>query len=485
MLDDADEIRRTFRRAVTDSGNDIAFSDDPARAGVNNILGIYKVVTGMTEREAEADFAGARGYGDLKSRVAEAVIEQLATHQAPLPRVDGRRRRTRTPAGRRSRAGRRRVVRQDRRDEEPHGIPAAMSPERDRLAAYYPPLEEFERLAGGGANLVPVYREIDGDLETPVSAYLKVARPPYSFLLESVEGGERMARYSFIGTEPIEVIKTGKGEALGDVDPLLPIEQALSRYTMADAPYLGKFNGGAVGYLSYEAATHFERLPTPEGDGLGLPESVMMLTTTFLEFDHVRHRIRVVSHGHVDGDVERAYFEAVERIEEIVARLEAPLPAEARGGNGALNSWGVSSNVNRETYEENVERVKRYVVRGDVIQVVPSQRLARPTEAHPFQIYRALRNVNPSPYMYYLNLDGFPDSRRVPRNAGAGGQRRRQHRPHRPAPAPGARRPPRTTRWSANSRPTRRSAPNTSCCWTSAGTTWAASANRAPSRSWT
>ena len=115
-----------------------------------------------------------------------------------------------------------------------------------------------------------------------------------------------MARYSFIGTEPLEVIKTGKGEALSDIDPLVPIEEALSRYKMAEVPYLGKFNGGAVGYLSYESATHFERLPTPEADGLGLPESLMMLTTTFLEFDHLRHRIRVVSHGHIDGDVERA-----------------------------------------------------------------------------------------------------------------------------------------------------------------------------------
>ncbi len=276
----------------------------------------------------------------------------------------------------------------------------------DGLTGYYPPLDEFERLSRH-ANLVPVYREIDGDLETPVSAYLKVARPPYSFLLESVEGGERMARYSFIGTEPLEVIKTGKGEALSDIDPLVPIEEALSRYKMAEVPYLSKFNGGAVGYLSYESATHFERLPTPEADGLGLPESLMMLTTTFLEFDHLRHRIRVVSHGHIDGDVERAYFDAVERIEEIVSRLDEPLPVQARGGNGRLDSWDVSSNVNKETYEENVDRVKRYVVQGDVIQVVPSQRLSRQTEAHPFQIYRALRNVNPSPYMYYLNLDDF------------------------------------------------------------------------------
>ena len=274
------------------------------------------------------------------------------------------------------------------------------------MTNYYPPLDEFKGLAQRG-NLVPVYGEISADLETPVSAYLKVARPPYSFLLESVEGGERMARYSFIGTEPVEVIRTGRGEAHENVDPLIPIEKSLSRYKLVDAPYLGKFNGGAVGYLSYESARYFERLPAPDDAGLGLPESVMMVTTIFLEFDHLRHRIRVVSHAHVDGDVERAYADAIERIEEIVDRLEGPLPPQARGSGKTLSRSDVDSNVNRELYEENVDLVKQYIVEGDVIQVVPSQRLSRRTDADPFQIYRALRNINPSPYMYYLDLDGF------------------------------------------------------------------------------
>ena len=119
---------------------------------------------------------------------------------------------------------------------------------------YLPTLEQVDKLAGQG-NLVPVYREINADLETPVSAYLKIARPPYSFLLESVEGGERIARYSFIGTEPLDVIKTGPGQEHGAVDPLIPIEKALSQFEMVQVPYLERFNGGAVGYLSYERST--------------------------------------------------------------------------------------------------------------------------------------------------------------------------------------------------------------------------------------
>ncbi|MCI0439493.1 MAG: anthranilate synthase component I [Chloroflexi bacterium] len=272
---------------------------------------------------------------------------------------------------------------------------------------YYPTLEEFEKLAEQG-NLVPVYREINADLETPVSAYLKVARPPYSFLFESVEGGEHIARYSFIGTEPESVIKTGPGEHLGAVDPLIPIERELSKYKLAPTPGMQRFNGGAVGYLSYEAVSYFERLPSPEKDALGVPESVFMMTTTFLIFDHLRHKIRVVSHARVNGDVEAAYAGAIERIDEIVERLESPLPRQARrSGTRSGPKPEVSSNMTRAYYTGMVERSKEYIVDGDIIQAVVAQRLARPTTAPPFEIYRALRAINPSPYMYFLELDGF------------------------------------------------------------------------------
>ena len=175
---------------------------------------------------------------------------------------------------------------------------------------YYPSLEQVASYEGK-ANLVPVYREINADLETPVSAYLKVAKGPYSYLLESVEGGERMARYSFIGTDPQKVIKTGTGEELGAIDPLKPVEEMLSEYKLADVDYLDKFNGGAVGYIAYDAVRYFEKLPTPEVDPLGLPESIFMLSTTYLVFDHLRHKIKIVSHAHLTGDTRRAYKDAI------------------------------------------------------------------------------------------------------------------------------------------------------------------------------
>ena len=270
---------------------------------------------------------------------------------------------------------------------------------------YQPTLDEVEKLAERG-NLVPVYCEINGDLETPVSAYLKVARPPYSFLLESVEGAEHIGRYSIIGTEPEEVIKTGPGQPGGAVNPLKPIEDYLSRYTMVPTDDGQRFNGGAVGYLSYEAVNYFERLPSPDPDPLGLPESVFMMTKTFLIFDHLHRKIRVVSHAHLEGDVKKAYAEAISRLEEIVQRLESPLEVP-KGPRSQSSGSKVESNMSRGQFEEMVKQTKRYIVDGDIIQAVVSQRLARPTSAHPFQVYRALRAINPSPYMFYLELDGF------------------------------------------------------------------------------
>ena len=272
---------------------------------------------------------------------------------------------------------------------------------------YHPTLERVQELSHEG-NLVPVFREIGADLETPVSAYLKIARAPYSFLLESVEGGERIARYSFIGTDPYEVIRTGPGQPYGGVDPLVPVQEALAGAKVAGAPPDQRFNGGAVGFLSYEAVSYFERLAAPEQDPLGLPESVFMMTDTFVIFDHLLHKIRVVSHAHVGEDVKRGYAEAVERIDETIARLASPLAPPHRdpatvGGNGV----GVDSNMSREQFQEMVGKVKEYVRAGDVIQTVVSQRMERPVSVHPFEIYRALRAINPSPYMYYLELDDF------------------------------------------------------------------------------
>ena len=270
---------------------------------------------------------------------------------------------------------------------------------------YYPSLEQVASYEGE-ANLVPVYREINADLETPVSAYLKVANGPYSYLLESVEGGERMARYSFIGTDPQKIIKTGAMEELGSVDPLVPVEEMLSEYKLADVDYLDKFNGGAVGYIAYDAVRYFEELPTPEVDPLGLPESIFMLSTTYLVFDHLRHKIKVVSHAHLKGDAKRAYEDAIVRIDEVIRRLKS-FPNIPEPNLDMQTDADIEFNMSREYYEDMVEKSREYIIAGDAIQVVVAQRMSRPTSAHPFQIYRSIRTVNPSPYMYYLDMDDF------------------------------------------------------------------------------
>jgi len=274
------------------------------------------------------------------------------------------------------------------------------------MSNYYPSLEEVKELSGQG-NLIPLYREINADLETPVSAYLKIAQPPYSFLLESVEGGERLARYSFIGTEPFHVIKTGLGQPDGEVDPLVLIQEMLEKYTHVPIQGLPRFHGGAVGYLAYDVVRYFEQIPPPSKDFLGLPEALFLLVDTLLVFDHVRHKIKVLTHVHLDeGTVESAYQEAIERIDGLVGRLGKPLVVEPRPKR-EVNEPPITSNMTKERHGALVERIKEYIYAGDVIQAVLSQRLARPTKAQPFDIYRALRTLNPSPYMYFLALDDF------------------------------------------------------------------------------
>ncbi len=279
---------------------------------------------------------------------------------------------------------------------------------------YTPALTEVQALAQNtDNNLVPVFRDVPADLETPVSAFLKVARGEYSFLLESVEGGERLARYSFIGTEPYRVFRSGPFEDPADgTDPLREIEDELARYRLSHPKdterksALPRFTGGAVGFLAYDVIRHFEpRVQIPAPDPQGLPEALFMFVDTLLVFDHLKHTIKVVSHCRLDGDIEQSYRQACWRIDELVKRLgqslsAAPYPMSAPEFIGEAPG----SSVGRERYIEMVKKVKEYVVAGDVIQTVPSQRLSRRTSAHPFSIYRALRMVNPSPYMYYLQM---------------------------------------------------------------------------------
>ncbi|MBF8299215.1 MAG: trpE [Dehalococcoidia bacterium] len=280
---------------------------------------------------------------------------------------------------------------------------------------YYPSVDKVKELAKA-SNLVPVYREIMADLETPVSAYLKIARGQYSFLLESVEGSERIARYSFIGTEPYRVLRApaptpGRGPGDKGTDPLKEIETELARFSPAHVDGLPRFHGGAVGYLTYDAVRHFERLPSPKEEGLGLPESVFLLMDTVVVFDHRQHKIQVVSHAHVEPGssgpaVEKAYREAIQKIDLIAERLRAPLklpaPEERRPAEAA-----VDSNMTKEEYFAMVARTREYIIAGDIIQGVMSQRLRRKTAVPALDLYRSIRAINPSPYMFYLEMGDF------------------------------------------------------------------------------
>ncbi len=267
---------------------------------------------------------------------------------------------------------------------------------------YYPAIEDVRRLAEGGA-WVPVWREVVADLETPVSAFLKVNRGGPSFLLESVEGGQRQARYSFIGTEPYRTLTTGNSA----IDPLKEIEREIARCAVASIPGLPRLCGGAVGYLSYETAGAFERLPSPAIDRLGLPEAFFMFVHTMLIFDHVTHTIKILSHVMPEGDIQQAYSEAVERIDDLAERLGSPLPQTQRKRGDTPLDTTLNSNFTRVKFERAVALAKDLISEGEAIQVVLSQRLSRRTDAAPFDIYRALRSINPSPYMFYLDCGGF------------------------------------------------------------------------------
>jgi anthranilate synthase component 1 len=264
---------------------------------------------------------------------------------------------------------------------------------------YHPSLEEFRERQNQG-NLVPVYREIAADGDTPVSAFLKVNGGGYSFLLESVEGGEKVARYSFIGTEPYRVFRTGEGD-----NPLHLIAGELGKYRLVPVNGLPDFCGGAVGYLGYETVRRFEELPSPPSNPLALPESVFMFVDSLLIFDHATHKIKVLSHARPDDDIDSAYQAATRKIDELINRLKQPL--EPPSLETPVESAQISSNLSREKFEASVEKARQYITAGEAIQVVLSQRLSRRTKAHPLNIYQALRAINPSPYMFFLDLKDF------------------------------------------------------------------------------
>jgi len=273
-------------------------------------------------------------------------------------------------------------------------------------------------------NLVPLIKTINTENETPVSIYSKVAAQPYSFLFESVEGAERIARYSFIGVKPYEIIKTGADQTHGSVDPLKLIEQRLNNRKVVKQFKSNRFDGGAVGYASYETAAYFEDLPTAKEDTLNLPESVFMFFNTYIMFDHIDNRISIVSHVNLDEEIETSYAEAVDSIESVIELLSSGSIESERHGNKSIkgndsdnadksltmvNFDGVDATVNidKDYYKDALNKIIEYIYEGDCIQVVFSQRFSLATTADPLDIYRSLREVNPSPYMFYLDLEDF------------------------------------------------------------------------------
>jgi len=276
---------------------------------------------------------------------------------------------------------------------------------------HYPDITEFKRLSEKG-NLIPVYREILADTYTPVTAFLRLGGTP-SFLLESVEGGEKWARYSFIGSRPskvlrgrgseVEVIEGGGPPLVIEADnPLAVIKKEIGAYRPVEVKGLPRFFGGLVGYIGYDMVRFFEQVQQAEKQGLGLPDFFLMLTDTMLIFDSLRQKIQVVSNAHIDGrGIEEIYRESVQKIDMIISRLKSP--SEAKESAAGTTSDGFGSNMQKEDFLSAVERSKEYVMAGDVVQVVLSQRFERASQVDPFTVYRALRVINPSPYMYYLD----------------------------------------------------------------------------------
>jgi anthranilate synthase component 1 len=281
-----------------------------------------------------------------------------------------------------------------------------------------PTEREFEELRGRGYNLIPVSREIAADLETPVSAFLKIARGDYAFLLESVRGGEKWGRYTFLGAEPamviraranrMDVIRPGRGVEVRSVTNCFQeLRTEMKRFRAPELVGLPRFFGGAVGFLAYDIVRCFEKIPETAQDDLGVPDLYVMITDTMLMFDNVRQTLRIIANVPVDEfeSTRAAYHSAQIKIDEIVRRLhDAVAPPHLEGAAPVANDATITSNTTREGYMATVTAAKEYIAAGDVIQVVPSQRFEAPLTAHPFNIYRSLRTINPSPYMFYLRL---------------------------------------------------------------------------------
>jgi len=264
-----------------------------------------------------------------------------------------------------------------------------------------PSLEEVRGLAREHT-LVPLRHTFIADCETPVSAYLKLRGDGPSFLLESAEQGQRVGRWSFLGFRPRAVIRLERGQ---HPDPYAAVAEELARYRIAPLEGLPPFAGGAVGMFGYDLVRSAEpSVGQPNPDDVGMPELAVMVTDVLLAFDHLRHEVTVLANVVAEGDVERAYEDAAAAIAEVRERLRGPVP---QAGAGRREPPSFTSNLGSEGYAAAVERAKEYIRAGDIYQVVPSQRWSADCPVDAFSIYRGLRAINPSPYMYFLDFEDF------------------------------------------------------------------------------
>jgi anthranilate synthase component I len=279
-----------------------------------------------------------------------------------------------------------------------------------------PSLEEFKRLSLQG-NLIPIYEDVHFDWETPISAFRKIDSGDFSFLLESVEGGEKWGRYSFLGTKPsylfrskggeFEVLRKGEMIKGGKVqDPLQALQAFLAQFHPVPHDSLPRFFGGAVGYASYDVVRSFERIPEILPQDPGLFDCCFMITDTLLIFDNVKQKIKVIANVFLDGksSPDEAYRRGQKRIKEMIALLQAPAPLSSK--KQPFSPSPLRSNLKPEEFGEGVKKAKEYIRAGDVIQVVLSQRFTTKLSCPPFDVYRALRSINPSPYLFYLKMNG-------------------------------------------------------------------------------
>jgi len=279
-----------------------------------------------------------------------------------------------------------------------------------------PTYKDFAALART-ATLVPVAKTVAADLRTPVSAFLSIAaQEPNAFLLESVEGGEKVGRYTFLGARPymtlrahgsrVTLERSGKRHQL-EGNPFRVLNHLLTEHKSARVAGLPPFVSGAVGFFAHDAVRQLEKLPSLAKDDLKIPDCALMFFNRLLAFDHVRHEIYIVATADVrDTSPRQAYDQALRDIEKIEKQLAAPMPGKylrrARPKKGKLKT---AISVSKHQFIETVKKVKEYIMAGDVFQAVPSLRLELKPDVPPLDIYRALRRVNPSPYMYFLRMN--------------------------------------------------------------------------------